>query len=661
MRTVPFRPRRFAFVLAMLALLTVLAALPLLAQSAGAAASSASSRPLSTEQLINQAYSRGEITAEQRILYLAYAVYDISKLPAQYHGTAGWEGTAAVAEINKTLQNQGTGKVTALSPATVAELTRLTRPQGTLCNKPDGPNTTETTDFVINYGDIAGLTIDQYKTGLETAFGVEVTSYDWPKPPFTAENAYGKYPVQVNDASSSDSKLYGYVTIVGGPYTGFIGNNPNTPATETDAWASCMVINNDLVQFTNGDVAKALQALNATTAHEFVHSIQFGVGYPSQTVEGMWTESTATYAEDEVYPDSHDNYGYLWPLFQQSLATYPKAGWYSNWPMFRYASEQNGGLNTPGGGEVVYKDFLAFVAAGQAAIPAYDNALKAKGSNLNDLFHNFAIAIRFTKKCPVADPYCFSDGDGIAAYMSGSPIVNDGELTAGSPTYIGVISDTYSINYIGLPTSGAYNVDMVNATSNGALRASVVADTGDDLQVFPLSKIAGPGENASLAGFTPPAGTQSIVLVITNQGQSSDGSVSLTGYGVVLSAPGESATATPTPTETETVEATETPTPTETLGLPSQTGTPTPTASLTPVVTATRTPTPTATTGLPAATATRTPTPTATTGLPAATATRTPTPTATSGTPGVAYTHFAYLPLVGKAYSFDEEPGKAQR
>ncbi|MFN8483453.1 MAG: hypothetical protein U0768_10460 [Anaerolineae bacterium] len=617
MRIPSLPSRRFAFALATLALLAVLAALPVLAQSAGAAnaaASSASSRPLSTEQLIEQAYSKDEITAEQRILYLAYAVYDISKLPAQYHGTAGWYGTAAVAEINTTLQNQGTSKATPLSPTAMLELTRLTRPQGTLCDKADEPNTTETANFVINYGTINILTIDQYKTGLEKAFEVEVTSFGWPKPPFTAANTYNKYPVQVTNASSADASLYGYVTTNGGPYTGFIGNNPNTPAAETDAYATCMVINNDMGQFAGNDPAKSLQALNATTAHEYVHSIQFGVGSPSPTVIGMWIESTAAYAEDEVYPDSHDNYGYLWPLFQQSLAAYPRNnnGWYSNWPMFRYASEQNGGLSTPGGGEVVYKNFLALAAAGQAAIPAYDNALKAKGSNLNDLFHNFAIAIRFTKKCPVANPYCYSDGDSIALKMQNSPIQNDGEVASVGASYTGSITDTYSINYVGLPASGAYSVEVANTAANGELRASVVADTGDGLTVVAVPGVAGPGQTATLASFTVPAGTQRVILVITNQGMSSNDTPATTPYKVTLGAAGEGGTPTP-PAETATPTAT--PTPSKTPTPPAETATPT----------------------------------------------ATPTPSDTPTPPPGGYTHFAYLPLVGREYRFEQVPPSLSR
>ena len=40
-----------------------------------------SSRELSTPELIDQAYSRGQITEEYRLLYLAYALYEYKSLP----------------------------------------------------------------------------------------------------------------------------------------------------------------------------------------------------------------------------------------------------------------------------------------------------------------------------------------------------------------------------------------------------------------------------------------------------------------------------------------------------------------------------------------------------------------------------------------------------
>ncbi len=55
---------------------------------------------LSTPQLIGCAFLTGKITDEQRILYLAYSIYDHEKLPLKYQGTKGWEGTSVVDELN---------------------------------------------------------------------------------------------------------------------------------------------------------------------------------------------------------------------------------------------------------------------------------------------------------------------------------------------------------------------------------------------------------------------------------------------------------------------------------------------------------------------------------------------------------------------------------
>ena len=54
---------------------------------------------LSTPALIDQALAQGEITAGQRLLYLAYAVYEYKSLPAQFRSNVGWRGTETVREI----------------------------------------------------------------------------------------------------------------------------------------------------------------------------------------------------------------------------------------------------------------------------------------------------------------------------------------------------------------------------------------------------------------------------------------------------------------------------------------------------------------------------------------------------------------------------------
>ncbi|MCW5852606.1 MAG: hypothetical protein KIT87_21215 [Anaerolineae bacterium] len=570
------RTRTLVSVGALILVLAVLTAVTAAASRSSGVPAQAPATPLTaqlaTPDLIEQAYRRGAISAEERLLYLAYAVYDYAALPPQFHSRVGWYGTATVREIQAVLKAQAEGRTAKFTPPLQAELERVTQGGGTICDKPDGPTTRDSAHFRLNYiGVQGGLTIDQYVAALEATYQVEITNYGWPKPPFNTANTFGKYPVQVADLSgpAGDLGLYGYVTADGGSYSGFIGDNPNTSAEETVAFATCMVVNQNIPSFTNGDVPLAVKALNNTMAHEYVHAIQFGGGDPDPEENAMWTESSASYAEDEVDPTGHDNYQYLWPSFSACLVQYPSDYKYANWPMFRYAAERQGGLNRAGGGEEVYQAFLANVAAGQRAIPAYDNALRTKGTTFNDTYHAFAIAIRFTKQCPTASPYCFSDGDAIATRLQDTPIANQGELEGPGVSYTGVISDNFAINYIGLPTTGAYSVEVANTAENGELRVSVAADTGAGLRVVPLAGTAGPGATARLAAFVPPAGAQRVVAVITNQGSASPDNCVTTDYRLSL---GE-ASGTPPPSGTPTVTATPGTRPTPT---PSPTVVPTP-------------------------------------------------------------------------------------
>lgn len=56
---------------------------------------------LSTPQLINYAFENGEIREGQRLLYLAYAIYDYELLPDEFRSNVGWEGTSIVAELKE--------------------------------------------------------------------------------------------------------------------------------------------------------------------------------------------------------------------------------------------------------------------------------------------------------------------------------------------------------------------------------------------------------------------------------------------------------------------------------------------------------------------------------------------------------------------------------
>ena len=89
---------------------------------------------MSTPQLIEQAFGRGDITDAERALYLAYALYEPKSLPLQFQSRVGWYGTRYVREVQPYLQNISA----AASSAVQQELSRLSPLAATVCDKQDG-------------------------------------------------------------------------------------------------------------------------------------------------------------------------------------------------------------------------------------------------------------------------------------------------------------------------------------------------------------------------------------------------------------------------------------------------------------------------------------------------------------------------------------------
>lgn len=86
----------------------------------------------STPDLIQQAFSIGKITNEQRLLYLAYALGDYEKLPSQYQSNIPWEGTLIALELNEAANSSNV--MCELSLFTQSELRRILT-NGISCNK----------------------------------------------------------------------------------------------------------------------------------------------------------------------------------------------------------------------------------------------------------------------------------------------------------------------------------------------------------------------------------------------------------------------------------------------------------------------------------------------------------------------------------------------
>lgn len=91
------------------------------------------SQKYSTPDLIQLAFAKGEITEEERLLYLAYALADSEKLPIRYHGKAPWSGTMIGLELYETVNSKE--RMCKLSLFAQSELQRVLKTEGVSCDK----------------------------------------------------------------------------------------------------------------------------------------------------------------------------------------------------------------------------------------------------------------------------------------------------------------------------------------------------------------------------------------------------------------------------------------------------------------------------------------------------------------------------------------------
>lgn len=453
----------------------------------------------STPQLIQAALADNRIDQDTANLYLAYALFDHKKLPPEYQGNVPWRGTEYLAQLqNSTQTMRSTEKQAAIQNMLASVCYDSTSSL---------PYTTATAHFYVEYGTIYGaLTLADYTNSLETTWGKEITDFGWAAPP-TETRPDQKYHVRLDDLGAD---LYGYVA-TSGTYAGYVGDNPNTPWNEGDAYASCMVLNNDYSFL--GEQA----GLDATTAHEFNHSIQFGLGAIDEVSTGM-VEAATTWMEDEAMDYANDNYNYLWPEFTDCLAGIPDDFGYPYWIIFRGMVEQYG-TTLAGGSEDVMQSFWEQVSRDTPAFTALNNAFVEQGNTLANAFHSYAIAVKFNKPCSggYVYPYCLEEG---AAYVdfAGETTVQK-TIAAVGQSVTGSIGDNYALNWVSLPkTAGDYQLTLQNTSAGGQFRASVVCDTGSALNVTPFPATAGTGQTVTLNGFDP-TGCAEVVAVITNQSQ----------------------------------------------------------------------------------------------------------------------------------------------
>jgi hypothetical protein len=479
--------------------------------------------------LVDQAMRSGALDATTGTLYLAYSLFQPASLPAAYQSSTPFHGTVWLKQVREAV-------ATMPESATRTEIEALlgTGPTdvGTsVCELSPLPTTNvhETEHFVIEYNalevetNLDGLTIEDYARSLEHAWTTEVDRFAWAAPPSNTDEIFGgtragKYLVKVQYLSPV---LYGYVSNFG-TGAGFVGDNPNTAWDDEDAYASCMGLNSDYSTFPGTPE----RALDATTAHEFNHSIQFGYGGLSGENEpdSVFIEGGATWMEDEVFDYSNDNYNYLWPTFEDDMGEYEDSP-YPYWITFRGLTERYG-ASRPGGGENVMQRFWELTSQNAASnLEALDRALRERGASLASGYAAYAVAVKFNKRCGggYSLPYCFEEG---REYVNGDGVQSGagetephGTIPAVPGSFAGTVPDNYALNWVVMPRiTGSYRATFANTSTGGLFRATLACDTGKRLTLTTLSNGAGPGQTAATT-VRRSLDCQQLVAVIANVAQ----------------------------------------------------------------------------------------------------------------------------------------------
>ena len=495
----------------------------------GSLATSGSASPMepggvdrpSTPILVEQAIRAGHLDRATGYLYIAEAMLRPERVPAAYRSDAPFDGTVWLRALRRALPTLQPG-------AAKAELEGLLAPDpGSFCDvlSPSPlPDNVQTAHFYIEYdasliGGASGLTLADYIDSLEHSWQTEVGAFGWVAPPlYEVAPPGGTYHVRIEPAMAP--VLYGFVSNLG-KYAGPVGDNPNSAWDDVDADASCMGLNNDYSTFPG----TPRRALDATTAHEFNHSLQFGIGGLSgaNAPDDVFVEGGATYMEDEAYDTANDNYNYLWPVFEDDMGENEDSP-YGYWVVWRAIFERFG-TAVPGGGEDVYQAFWEITSRNQASnLDALGMALAARGTSLADAYSTGGVALAFLKGCGGRSkyPYCLEEGP---QYVSGDGVQQgagetepDGSIGAVGGSVSGTVPDNYALNWVELPIGvGTYVVRFTNTSAGGAFRVILGCDTGSSIKVVSLPGTVGAGKTSSKK-FTS-AGCLEAVATIANVAQ----------------------------------------------------------------------------------------------------------------------------------------------
>ena len=289
--------------------------------------------------------------------------------------------------------------------------------------------------------------VEEVARAVEYVWQSEIDYFGWPAPP-PDEDLGGddRYDVYLQDLE--DDGLLGYATEDDEARN---GDNPNTPAVERYAKPSYFVIENDYFP---------VESMYSTVAHEFMHSIQFGID-ARETQKWLW-EATAAWMEGEVFDSINDADPWLPAVFKSPDSCLVTEGgiervedyghWYGLWIFMRYLSEQYGHAAVRGIWEL---------AAEHNGYVSWDISLESNGTTLEEFFQDYSIALLLR---------AFEEGDSYPAVrLEGTAYENQPFTPVDGIGQLGA-------DYIQISSSGMIMVQLESEKLSG-----VVVGVNDDL------------------------------------------------------------------------------------------------------------------------------------------------------------------------------------
>jgi hypothetical protein len=509
-------------------LLAVLTPIVVVALAAAAPAPAQALPTPTTPELIE----RASLGKADELRMLAYAIGRPDRLPARFRSAAPWDGTLHLRRLRTEAPRlrDAAARREVLGIVGARRDERINTEPSMNCSVLSlGPNPQAYVSeyFYIEYPDDVvfqgGLTIEDYAESLDGAWEREINEFGFAAPPIHPDAPEGKYNVRVGPLGAG---LYGFVDDMG-TYAGEVGDNPNTPWVEDDAAASCMGLNSDYENgFEQLTVGTARQRLDATTAHEFFHSIQYGYGaldLGDHEPDSNFVEGQATWMEDEAYDSADDNHNYLYPEFRDSMGEHEEGSPYSYFLTWRGLTERFG-ASTAGPSEDVMQRFWEIISREEyGQMDALEQAYSPTGIGLSDGYHDYAIAARFLKACGgrYVLPHCFEEADAYADVAGGRP-EPDGSIDQVTGSYgteeePAEIEDNLTLNWVDLPAPDQEIEARLDnkGDGGGALRMSVICDTGSNVRVS-VRDFATPDEDAVIR-FDPRGCQSRPSAVITNE------------------------------------------------------------------------------------------------------------------------------------------------